>query len=273
MLKIENQPTKEKEVKLMWNDERKLVFEKLKKALCTAPCLSFPQKNCKYILDTDASFNTIGCVLSQMQNNEEKVIAYGSRKMSKSEIQYCVTRKELLAVYYFVVHFKQYLLGTNFIIRTDHKALQWMMNWERPNTNQYCSWIAELEVYDFTIEHRKGSQHKNADFLSRPPPNPCKQCEILHDNPKEKRNIKLLYLNENDKEKKIELPDIIKIHKDLGHVGYNKLLAVCKDLTINKQLLKNMIKLTIDNCIFCMERKSPGPCTKTKLHQTAEYRF
>ena len=58
-----------------------------------------------------------------------------------------------------------------------------------------------------------------------PPPNPCKQCEILHGNAKEKRNIKLLYLNENDKEKKIKLPDIIKIHKDLGH-GYNKLLAV-----------------------------------------------
>ena len=102
-----------------------------------------------FILDTDASHSAIGGVLSQIQDGKEFVIAYGSRKLTKSEKSYCITRKELLSVYYFVTHYKQFFLGARFIIRTDHKALKWLLNWDSPNTSQYCSWIAELEIYDF----------------------------------------------------------------------------------------------------------------------------
>ena len=95
-----------------------------------------------------------------------------------------------MAVYYFVTLYKHYLLGKKFIIRTDHKSLTWMMNWRKPNTSQYCSWIAELEIYDFEIQHRPGKLHANADGLSREML--CEQCEIEHENPKKKRNIKVV---------------------------------------------------------------------------------
>ena len=84
--------------------------------------------NKTYILDTDASNSAIGCVLSQIQGGTEKVISYGSKNLSKSEKAYCVTRKELLSINIFVTHFKQFLLGAKFIIRTDHKALKWLLN-------------------------------------------------------------------------------------------------------------------------------------------------
>ena len=61
-----------------------------------------------YVLDTDASNHSIEVVLSQIQSGEKWVIVYGSKTYGKVEINYCTTRKELLAVMYIT---KQYLLG------------------------------------------------------------------------------------------------------------------------------------------------------------------
>jgi len=60
-----------------------------------------PTDSDKLILDTDASFGAIGYVLSHRQLGQEKVIAYASRCLDRREANYCVTRKELLAVVYF----------------------------------------------------------------------------------------------------------------------------------------------------------------------------
>ena len=175
---------------LEWSEESLGAFERLKLALVTSPVLQYPIEKGIYILDTDASHDCIGAVLSQVQNGEEKVIAYGSRALTKCERAYCVTRKELLSVYYFCKYFKHYLLGQKFKIRTDHKALTWMLNWERPNTSQYCLWKAELQHFDMEVEFRKGKENINADFVSRL--QKCEQCDINHNDPRKKRNVKLL---------------------------------------------------------------------------------
>lgn len=132
-----------------------------------------PCEGNKYILDTDASMNSIGAVLSQIQDGEERVIAYASRTLSKSEKNYCVTRRELLAVVFYVKHFKAYLLGNNFLIRTDHSALQWLRKTPDP-IGQQARWLEILEEYQFAIIHRPGKKHGNADAMSR---RPCKQCK------------------------------------------------------------------------------------------------
>lgn len=84
-----------KNVKFVWNREFQKAFELLKQKLVSAPILSYPQKEGKFILDTDASLYGIGAVLSQIQieNGEEieKVIAYASKTLSKSEQNYCTT--------------------------------------------------------------------------------------------------------------------------------------------------------------------------------------
>lgn len=87
----------------------------------SAPILSYPDVNGGlFILDTDASNNAIGAVLSQIQDGKEKVISYGSRTPTKSERNYCITRREMLALVYLINHFKHYLIGREFILRTDH---------------------------------------------------------------------------------------------------------------------------------------------------------
>ena len=142
---------KRKETEIEWNREFEESFEKLKVALTNAPVLAYPTKEGQFTLDTDASHGCMGSVLSQIQDGQEKVIAYASNKFSQSQRQYCITRKELLAVHHFVNHFKHYLLGKRFIVRTDHRALTWMLNWKSPNTSQYCRWRQELEIQDWIL--------------------------------------------------------------------------------------------------------------------------
>ena len=76
-----------------------IALKSLKEALVSSPILVYPDFGKEFILDTDASFDTIGAVLSQKdEKGNERVIAYGSHAMSKHEMGYCITRKELLAI-------------------------------------------------------------------------------------------------------------------------------------------------------------------------------
>ncbi|CAG2228923.1 unnamed protein product [Mytilus edulis] len=153
-------------------DKDKGVCGALKRRLTTAPILAFPRSDCEFIVDTDASDFGIGAVLSQIQNEKEVVIAYSSRTLSKSERNYCTTRKELLALVFFIKQYRHYLYGKKFRARTDHKALKWLFSMKEPE-GQTARWITQLSEYEFSIEHREGKRHRNADGMSRIP---CHQC-------------------------------------------------------------------------------------------------
>lgn len=166
----------EKGVKFVWSPECEEAFQALKSRLVSAPILAYPRDDDPYILDTDASDVGIGAVLSQVQDGEEKVIAYASSVLNKHERRYCVTRKELLSLVKFTKHFKPYLYGRKFLIRTDHGSLKWLCNFKEPE-GQIARWLESLSEYDYVIEHRPGRLHQNADSLSRVFCNLCPQCK------------------------------------------------------------------------------------------------
>ena len=162
----------ERDVEFVWGQEEEEAWQMLKDELVKAPILAYPDPEKQFILDTDASGYGIGAVLSQVQDGRERVIAYGSRTLTKEERKYCVTRQELLAVVHFIKQYRHYLYGNRFLIRTDHGALRYLVNFKDPQ-GQMARWLQVLDTYDFEIQHRAGRSHNNADAMSR---GPCRQC-------------------------------------------------------------------------------------------------
>ncbi|GFW14943.1 retrovirus-related Pol polyprotein from transposon 17.6 [Trichonephila clavipes] len=154
-------------------------FNKLKDALTSAPILAYLEIGKQFILDTDASHESIGAVLSQEIDGQERVIAYFSKCLSKPEENYCVTRKELLNIVKALEHFLPYLYARRFLLRTDHASLTWLLNFKN-SEGQIVRWIQRLQEYDVEIRHRKGSAHGSAATLSRRPcPESYKYCSRI----------------------------------------------------------------------------------------------
>lgn len=163
-----------------WTPAASHAFQQLKQALVEAPVLGYPQPEGKLILDTDASSHAVGAVLSQEQDGVVRPLAYYSQTLKHAERQYCVTRRELLAVIKGIRQFHVYLYGHHFTIRTDHAALRWLLNFRNPE-GQVARWLQQLQEYDFVIEHRPGISHTNADALSRRPclSQSCRHCDRM----------------------------------------------------------------------------------------------
>lgn len=137
-----------------WSEEAAIAFATLKSKLTQAPILAFPeigQNAGQFVLDTDASNTAVGAVLSQMINGQERVIAYGSHALSKSEKNYCTTRKELLALIYFLKQFRLYLLGRHFIVRIVNLSRQPNLDEEsqrcRRSTRKMTCGFARIRFY------------------------------------------------------------------------------------------------------------------------------
>jgi len=126
-----------------WDDKCQQAFSRMKEALTTPPILVLPTSDDQFVLDTEASDDAVGAVLSVKRNGEEDMLAYAGRALNRNELNYCVTRRELLTIVHFTRHFRQYLLGRQFTIRTDHAALTWLKKASEPigqNARWYVSW-------------------------------------------------------------------------------------------------------------------------------------
>ena len=103
-------------------------------------------------------------------------MAFYSSKLTKPERNYCVTRRELLAVVKSVEHFHPYLYGAKFTVPTDHAALGWLKSLKAPE-GQLARWLGRLEQFQYEVQHRPGCVHNKSDSLSRRPcESDCAHC-------------------------------------------------------------------------------------------------
>ena len=149
-----------------WTTERQAAFDALKSCLLRAPILGFPTESERFVLDTDTSLFTVGSVLNQIQGDQEVVIAYASRSLWLSQRRYCTTRREMLAAVTMCTHFRSYLRGAQFTLRTYHRSLLWLQKF-RNSDGMLARWYMFPGQLSVTFEYRPGSQHTNADGLSR----------------------------------------------------------------------------------------------------------
>ena len=100
-----------------WMTKHQDAFDALKKDLSTAPVLCYPDFSREFILETDASLNGLGTILSQQGKDRQIcVIAYASHSLhpsKRSMCSYSSAKLELLVLKWAVTEkFRDYLLDS-----------------------------------------------------------------------------------------------------------------------------------------------------------------
>ena len=152
-----------KGTKFEWTEACADAFDKLKRALISAPILAYPDFTKEFLL-----FVGIGFTLAQKHNGKEVVIAYNGRGLNQAEKNYSTTEREALALVEGIKKFQPYLFGRKFTVITDHSSLRWLMN-VKDATGRLARWSFLFQQYNFEVIHRPGKVHSNADSLSRRP--------------------------------------------------------------------------------------------------------
>jgi hypothetical protein len=142
-----------------WTDVEQKAFDTMKRIISRETLLAYPDFNKPFIIHTDASHTQLGAVISQ----DNKPIAFYSRKLNPTQTRYTVTERELLSIVDTLKEFRNILLGQRIKIYTDHKNLTYV----NFNVERVMRWRLIIEEYSPELIYLKGESNIVADALSR----------------------------------------------------------------------------------------------------------
>ena len=131
------------------------------------PILVFPDFDKPFLLETDASKEGLGAVLSQKQSDGcYHPVTFGSCPLTPSKKNYHSSKLEFLALKWSIMeHFKEYLVYLHFVVRTDNNPLTYVLM--TPNLDATGHWwVSALASFKFELEYQKGADNGAADALS-----------------------------------------------------------------------------------------------------------
>jgi hypothetical protein len=163
-----------------WDDSHRKAFLVIKLALQQAPVLQLPNYEKSFVVTTDASGYCCGAVLSQLdENNDDRPIAFLSKKLGPHEVNWPAHEKELYAIKLALTKWRHFLHGSKFDVFTDNSACKWFMH-TPVLTAKLTRWLDFFSRFDFVLHHRPGKLNVVADALSRPPSTPvhANACEM-----------------------------------------------------------------------------------------------
>ena len=154
---------------LQWDGEARAAYQGLLDGLTRGDIvLAREDPSRPFVLHCDWSTKGLGAILAQVdEHGEQHMVACISRSLNTHEARYPAWKGELLAVVWAVKHFKPYLAGRDFTVRTDHMPLLWLMS-AAELSGQQERWVLALQEFSFCVEHREGSSNP-ADAPSRYP--------------------------------------------------------------------------------------------------------
>ncbi|MGL4850996.1 MAG: reverse transcriptase domain-containing protein [Clostridium sp.] len=236
--------------KIFWGEQEKDSFHRIRKLMGEHTERAQPDRKGRFILTTDASEKGIGAILAQKdQKGRERMIAAFSRTLSTCQLNYSVTDKELLGVVKGIENFRHYLLGREFTLRTDHKALTYLWETRNPNS-RLLRWALRLQEFAFTPEYVKGEENV-ADGPSRI-------------TPREERQVALAGFEEPpDKETILK-----EVHEVLGHGSSNNMSFYMADRYRWPNMFKD-IKEFCRKCSICLRSGGALSNTKNRVIETS----
>lgn len=163
-----------------------MAFGALKTKLTQAPILKSADFEKQFVVETDASFEVLGAVLSQEYNGKLHPVAYvsrGLRRLERNMDNYSSRKLEILALKWAVMEaFKHYLAGGQFLVLTDNNPLVHLAT-TNLGAVESC-WLGDLNRFNFVVKYRSGKENDgNADGLSQRPQEPMLEeekevCEV-----------------------------------------------------------------------------------------------
>ena len=138
----------------------------LKKAISGDPILRVPDFSKTFILQTDASENGLGAVLTQDFEGVRHPVAFASKKLLPREKRYSTIERECLALVWAIRKFLIYLYGREFDVETDHQTLV-NIGHAKFSNNHIMRWALFLQNFRFRVIAVKGKDNVLADYLSR----------------------------------------------------------------------------------------------------------
>jgi transposase InsO family protein len=152
------------QTKLKWDCASEKSFSKIIKEIAETTALTWYDPNKPCYIQTDASGIGLGAVL--LQNH--KPIAFASRCLTQTECRYSQLEKEFLGIVFGLTRFHRLILGSNCVLKTDHKPIINLM--EKPIDAlplRLQRWMLKIQVYDVKYQHIAGNKNVLADALSR----------------------------------------------------------------------------------------------------------
>ncbi len=146
-------------IKWIWNEDAQEAFIGLKTAMANAPTRKHPDFDRKFTLETDASNYALGAALLQLNDQGELLpILFHSRKLSKSELNYSVYDKELLAIVEAFSLWRHFLIASPepISVLSDHRNLIYFTK-RRMLTPRHARWALILSEFNYIIDYRPGS--------------------------------------------------------------------------------------------------------------------
>ena len=139
----------------------------LKGKVQSTPVLVFPDFKKPFLLETDASKEGLGVVLSQKQSDGRyHPVAFGSRSLTPAEKNYHSSKLEFLALKWSMTgHFKEYLAYAPFVVQIDNNLLTYVLTTPNLDATGHL-WVGALASFQFELEYQKGIDNGMVDTLS-----------------------------------------------------------------------------------------------------------
>ena len=154
---------------MKWNTDMEEAFEILKRSICEDVCLAFPDygEGAEPLeLYVDASGIGAGACLAQKQDGDVRIIAYASTTFSEAQRHYSTIERELAALRWGVKALRPFIIGSPFILHTDHQPLIYLNNMKIIDS-RLARTLEDLADFNFTIQYTPGKDNSAADALSR----------------------------------------------------------------------------------------------------------
>ncbi len=152
------------DVTFFWEREQEDSFNELKQMCSKAPVLAYYDPTKTLTIQCDASSYALGGVMLQ----DGQPLAYTSRALTATEVNYAQIEKEMLAVVHSCKKFHHYIFGRQTKVESDHKPLQAIFS--KPLLSapmRLQSMMLRLQPYDLNLQYKPGKDIPVGDALSR----------------------------------------------------------------------------------------------------------